>query len=90
MMDTGATTGASKNYESKHNADADDDIVVDESTVKLAKFTKIIAPIFLVFGLFALVSTICSIAGVGPGDGWVLFLFVLVGTIIFSILAALV
>ena len=88
-MDTGATTGLS--YESKDNVEDDvDDIVVDEETVKLSKFTKIIAPIFLVFGLFALIATILSIAGVGGGDGWVMFIMVILGTIVFSIIAALV
>eukprot|EP01084_Bolivina_argentea_P319292 553804_1 len=88
-MDTGATTGLhSQDYaENKHGDE--EDIVIDDETVKLAKFTKIIAPIFLVFGLFALICTIMSIAGVGAGDGWVMFMLVLLGTIVFSIIAAL-
>ena len=90
-MDTGASTYP----ESKHDdvdidADDADDIVIEESTVKLTKFTKIVAPIFLVFGLFSLVGIILSIAEVGDDDGWTYFMLVLLGTVVFSILAALV
>jgi len=66
----------------------DDDVYIDAELQQLSKFTKLISPIFLFFGLFALICTILSIAKVG-GDGWATFALVALGTIIFSVIAAL-
>merc|ERR1712219_105337 len=66
----------------------DDDVYIDAELQQLSKFTKLISPIFLIFGVFALICTILSIAKVG-GDGWATFALVALGTIVFSVIAAL-
>jgi len=84
-------TGAGPNAaESKHDdlGITDDDVYIDHELQQLSKFTKLISPIFLLFGAIAFICTILAIAKVG-GDGWVPFCFVALGTIIFSIIAAL-
>ena len=85
-MDTGGTT------ESKHDdlSPADDDVVIDAELQQLSKFTKLISPLFLVFGLFSLICTILSIVAVDNADGWVTFMLVVLATIVFSAIAALV
>eukprot|EP01084_Bolivina_argentea_P116028 206243_1 len=57
--------------------------------IKLAKFTKIVSPLFLVFGIFAVVCTILSILQIDGYDGWITFALVFLSTIIFGIIAAL-
>ena len=79
--------GAGSNYESKHN---EEDITVDAEMEQLSKFTKIISPLFLVFGLTAVICTILSIANVDKAGGWVTFFIVVLSTVVFSIMAALV
>eukprot|EP01083_Nonionella_stella_P039007 106076_1 len=86
-MDTGTSLTGKQQQESKYAED--EDIVVDGEMAKLAKFTKLISPLFLVFGLFAVVCTILSIIGVDNANGWITFMLVLVSTIVFSIIAAL-
>ena len=91
-METGTSTTG--NYEAKYDHDAsaleeDDDLVVDGEMAKLSKFTKLISPLFLVFGLFVIICTILSIVGVDSVDGWVTFCFVIIATVVFSIIAAL-
>jgi len=86
-MDTGASTGAGSNYDSKQNED--EDITVDAEMEQLSKFTKLISPLFLVFGLFAVICTILSILGIDNASGWVTFMLVVVSTVVFSIIAAL-
>lgn len=93
MLETSNTTGK-QDYEVKYddnriNVNEDDDVVVDAEMAQLAKWTKIISPVFLVYGLFVIILTILSIVQVDKQDGWVTFVFVILGTIIFSILAAL-
>merc|ERR1712013_580806 len=48
-----------------------------------------ISPLFLAFGLFALICTILSMVGVDGASGWVTFLMVALATVVFSIIAAL-
>eukprot|EP01083_Nonionella_stella_P048613 129839_1 len=74
--------------ESKYN-DEEEDVVVDAEMAQLAKFTKLIAPIFLVFGVFSLGFMIMSIVKVDKADGWITFMILVVSTIVFSIIAAL-
>eukprot|EP00483_Globobulimina_turgida_P007284 UN07298 len=85
-MDTNPT----KQYDSKESKyDVDEDIVVDAEMAQLTKFTKLISPLFLVFGLFAVVCTILSIIKIDNAEGWIAFMLVLASTIVFSIIAAL-
>jgi len=93
MLETSNTTGK-QDYEVKYddnrvNVNDEDDVVVDAEMAQLAKWTKIIAPVFLVYGLFVIILTILSIVEVDNSSGWVTFIFVILATIIFSILAAL-
>jgi len=84
-----ATTGGAE--EAKHDETdiTDDDVVIDAELQQLSKFTKLISPLFLVYGLFALICSILSMVQVDGADGWVTFSLVVVATIIFSLLAAL-
>mmetsp|Transcript_10246 Transcript_10246/g.15514 ORF Transcript_10246/g.15514 Transcript_10246/m.15514 type:complete len:283 (+) Transcript_10246:110-958(+) len=65
------------------------DVVVDAETEKLSKFTKLISPLFLVYGVFVIVCTILSIIKVDGSEGWVTFFFVVIATVVFSVIAAL-
>ena len=92
MLET--TSGTTGNYEAKYNKNAsdgaleeDDDLVVDGEMAKLSKFTKLISPIFLVFGVCVIGLTCWSLFG--SGDGWFPFMLVILATIVFSIIAAL-
>merc|ERR1712228_172527 len=87
-MNTG--NGGGSSYESKHNdIEQGDDITVDAEMEQLSKFTKIISPLFLIFGLVAIVCTILSIANVDKAGGWVTCFIVALSTMVFSIMAAL-
>eukprot|EP00486_Rosalina_sp_Unknown_P000772 CAMPEP_0201564864 /NCGR_PEP_ID=MMETSP0190_2-20130828/3513_1 /ASSEMBLY_ACC=CAM_ASM_000263 /TAXON_ID=37353 /ORGANISM="Rosalina sp." /LENGTH=277 /DNA_ID=CAMNT_0047981617 /DNA_START=27 /DNA_END=860 /DNA_ORIENTATION=+ len=91
-METG--TGTTGNYEAKYNQNSsaleeDDDMAIDGDMAKLSKFTKLIAPLYLVFGLFVIICSICSIVDADGTGGWVTFMFVILASIVFSIIAAL-
>ena len=90
QMATNTTTGGTAESKYDDSAPADDDVVVDANLQQLSKFTKLISPLFLVFGLFSLICTILSIVEVDNAEGWVTFMLVVVATIIFSAIAALV
>jgi len=88
MASTSNAAGASS-YESKIDMGGVDDIEVDKDMEQLSKFTKIISPLFLLFGLVAIICTILSIVNVDGSGGWVTFFIVILSTVVFSIMAAL-
>eukprot|EP00484_Ammonia_sp_Unknown_P017083 CAMPEP_0197024604 /NCGR_PEP_ID=MMETSP1384-20130603/5118_1 /TAXON_ID=29189 /ORGANISM="Ammonia sp." /LENGTH=243 /DNA_ID=CAMNT_0042453013 /DNA_START=115 /DNA_END=843 /DNA_ORIENTATION=- len=73
----------------KKAQEPEEDVEVDADMEKLSKFTKLISPLFLLYGLFVIVCTILSIIQVDNADGWVTFMFVIIATVVFSIIAAL-
>lgn len=91
MASTGnnANAAGASSYESKIDMGGVDDIEVDKDMEQLSKFTKIISPLFLLFGLVAIICTILSIVNVDGSGGWVTFFIVILSTVVFSIMAAL-
>lgn len=91
MASTGnnANAAGASSYESKIDMGGVDDVEVDKDMEQLSKFTKIISPLFLLFGLVAIICTILSIVNVDGSGGWVTFFIVILSTVVFSIMAAL-